>query len=183
MALFVCYTSPMLYLIGGPPRMGKSSLAQEMLARKSIPYVSTDGLTVMLKPMGQPSFYDPEKSERFFPYLDLFISRITSVGPDYTIEGDAFLPKHVEILRNKYELRCVFLTMRNITKSSIISHVKHDDWTSHVSNDHLDGLVDRIKMASTQIADDCAKLNIASVDLSENYSESFEEAFEILIKP
>lgn len=171
----------MLYLISGPPRMGKSSLAQELLTKRKVPYVSTDGLTVMLKPIGQPSFYDTEKSERFFPYLDLFISRIISVGPDYAIEGDAFSPKHVEILKKKYELRCIFLTMRDITKESIVSHTKHDNWSSRITTDQMDYLVKRIKMASAEIEKECNKFDIASFDLSDDYNKTFKDAYDYLI--
>jgi len=75
---YFCYKiNAMIYMIGGPPRTGKSSLAQLIMKNYQIPYVSTGGLTAMLKPIGQPSFYNSEKSERFFPYLELFIDRMS----------------------------------------------------------------------------------------------------------
>lgn len=95
----------MLYLIGGPPRMGKSTLARLVLTENKIPYVSTDGLTVMLKPIGQPSFYSLEKSNLFFPFLELFISRITKSYPDC---GDRALRlRNYQMLRSLaiYKLR------------------------------------------------------------------------------
>ncbi len=172
----------MLYLIGGPPRMGKSTMAQKFLSDLGIPYVSTDALTVMLKPVGQPSFYSSEKSERFSPYLDLFISRIVPIGPDYVIEGDAFSPEHVDRLRSKYELLSVFLTMPGITAKSIIENVKYDAWSNAISDKQLENLVVRIQQASISIQADCKRLDIGCFDLSQNYEHEFLTAYESLIK-
>ena len=161
--------------------MGKSTMAQKLLSDLSIPYVSTDALTVMLKPVGQPSFYSPEKSERFFPYLDLFISRILAVGPDYAIEGDAFSPDHFKRLEAKYELRSIFLTMPDITAKSITTNIKHDDWSNSVMSQHLEDLVHRIRQASSQIQSECERLKINCYDLSGNYDLEFQKAYRALV--
>lgn len=161
--------------------MGKSTMAQKLLQEKGFPYVSTDGLTVMLKPLGQPSFYSPEKSEQFFPYLDLFISRIRDVGPDYVIEGDAFSPQQVAKLKQKYEIKSIFLTMTNIEKGKIVKYAKHDKWVEKVSDEHLDNLVNRISNASQIIQEQCKKSGIDCFDLSENYESVFIDAYTCLI--
>ncbi|HEX8182722.1 MAG TPA: hypothetical protein VF575_03930 [Candidatus Saccharimonadales bacterium] len=174
------YSYYMLYLIGGPPRMGKSTMAQRLLKDATLPYVSTDGLTVMLEPAGLSSFYDVRKSELFFPYLDLFVSRIIKSCPDYLIEGDAFGPDHVEILKTKYDLKCVFLTMNHTSTEKIVQNVGFDRWTDEVSNEHLEGLVKRIQLASKDIQLKCELYNIKCIDLSENYTEGFDEAYQFL---
>lgn len=40
----------MIYLIGGPPRTGKSILAEKLSARIVAPWISTDAIEVMIKP-------------------------------------------------------------------------------------------------------------------------------------
>ncbi len=40
----------MIYLIGGPPKCGKTTLAKEMLKSFGIPWVSTDTLECVIKP-------------------------------------------------------------------------------------------------------------------------------------
>lgn len=170
----------MLYLIGGPPRMGKSTLAQKLLKEQTIPYVSTDGLTVMLKPMGEPSFYSPEKAARLYPVLETFISRMLKVCPDYTIEGDAFSPHHVDALRENHELRAIFFTMSQVSKDDIIQYAKYDNWASSDTESQLDDLVNRITDASKIIQEECLRLDIPCFDLSNNYEKTFELAYRAL---
>ena len=161
--------------------MGKSSLAQLMLKDHAIPYVSTDGLTVMLKPVGQPSFYSPRKSDKFFPYLELFISRIVKTAPDYIIEGDAFSPKHVKDLQNKYDIKCVFLTMSSVDPRTVVSNAKYDKWTDEATAEQLDDLCSRIVKASKELNSMCVKENIPCIDLAYDYDKQFREAYSKLV--
>ncbi len=39
----------MIYLIGGPPRCGKTTLAKEMSKKLEIPWISSDALEVVVK--------------------------------------------------------------------------------------------------------------------------------------
>jgi predicted kinase len=39
----------MLYLVGGPPRMGKSSLAQRLVQTEGIPWLPTDVVRTVLR--------------------------------------------------------------------------------------------------------------------------------------
>lgn len=171
----------MLYMIGGPPRMGKSSLAQSILAKYKIPYVSTDGLTVMLKPIGQPSFYSPKKSDSFFSYLELFVDRILKSVPDYLIEGDAFSPQHVKQLGEKYELKSVFLRMSRVNPESIIKHTKFDKWTDDINEEDLSYLCERIVVASNDIETQCNQVGLRSTDLYQNYDQQIKFALEYLM--
>lgn len=161
--------------------MGKSTLARRVLLENKIPYVSTDGLTVMLKPIGQPSFYSVEKSNLFFPYLELFIARITKSCPDYIIEGDSFTPAHVEILQNKYELKSVFLTMSHTTVENIITNAGYDTWTNDASSEQLTNLVERVQAASKDIQLECVKRGLNCFDLSKNYNAVLHDAYRALM--
>ena len=157
--------------------MGKSSLAQLILKKNGIPYVSTDALTVMLGPIGQTTFYDQDKAKQFFPYLELFIDRILKTAPDYVIEGDAFSPEHVKILEKQYDITSVFLTMNQVSPESITKNIQHDTWTDHISTKELQILCQRITTASKDIQTQCENLGLPHVDLSRNYSRQFKSAY------
>lgn len=161
--------------------MGKSSLAQLILNSHKIPYVSTDGLTVMLKPIGQPSFYSPEKSDRFFPYLELFVDRMSKSTPNYLIEGDAFSPLHVKRLQEKHGIRSVFLTMSKVVPKSIIDNSKFDRWANEINEEQLAYLCERIMSASKDIETQCEETGLISVDLSNNYDYQFKAAYSCLM--
>ncbi len=162
--------------------MGKSTLAQKLLNDKKIAYVSTDGLTVMLKPAGIPSFYDRNKSERFFPYLEQFIERMLPVGPDYTIEGDSFTPQHAYILGEKCDVKAVFLGMSKVSVDNMLDYTKHDKWVERVTRNQLEDLAERIIQASVEIEKECSKYDIKYFDLSLGYNDKFADAYKSLIE-
>lgn len=53
----------MIYLIGGPPRCGKTTLAKEMSKKLRIPWVSTDALEVVTR-----AYVDKGKWQTLYPY-------------------------------------------------------------------------------------------------------------------
>jgi hypothetical protein len=170
----------MLYLIGGPPRMGKSALAQKLLEDDGISGVSTDGLTVMLKAQGVPVFYSPLKADRFYPYLKKFIGRIMETEADYVIEGDAFMPRHVAEIAAHHPVQCVFLGMSEITPRSIIEYQHYDTWANQDTPAQLENLVARIISTSRTIKAQCRKHNLPYVDLSGDYDKGFTQAYQLL---
>lgn len=167
-------------MIGGPPRVGKSSLAQVLLDKNKIPYVSTDALTVMLNPEGETSYYSPEKSNRLYPYLDLFIGRMIKIAPDFAIEGDAFSPSHVKSLMAKYDIKSVFLSMEKADPVSIVKYEKFDRWTDDISSLELKRLCERIVEASAELKEQCVKYGIPYFDVSRDYDRQFGLAYEAL---
>lgn len=52
----------MIYLIGGPPKCGKTTLVKELSKKKGIPWVSTDTLQNVVKP-----YVDQTKLDDLFP--------------------------------------------------------------------------------------------------------------------
>src|SRR5690349_13399173 len=47
----------MIYLIGGSPRVGKSTLARRIAENKSIPYISADDISAVISPYIHESEY------------------------------------------------------------------------------------------------------------------------------
>lgn len=115
----------MLYLIGGPPRVGKSTLAQMLVDKKNVPYVPTDALFHTLKDTSSTPIVDDKsgfdkKAQDLFPYLLTLARHLVWGAPDFCLEGDGFLPQQVKKLSEdevikKYQVKCVFLGFSKIT--------------------------------------------------------------------
>jgi 2-phosphoglycerate kinase len=121
----------MIYLIGGPPKCGKTSLAKQLSKENSIPWVSTDTLQNVFKPYidkkehakkfptsQQRGGSNDEKYSKYstdeiikayqkqaktsYKAIDMFaICEITD-GNDFIIEGYHVEPKLVAELKAKY---------------------------------------------------------------------------------
>lgn len=107
----------MIYLVGGPPRVGKSILAQQTASTLAISWISTDVLKTFLGAhipsvpgiqWNQPATITAT-AEWFFPSLERFIWAANSMMEHYLIEGVDFLPPQVAELAKTYPIRCVFL--------------------------------------------------------------------------
>jgi 2-phosphoglycerate kinase len=108
----------MLYFIGGAPRSGKSILGQRISANLRIGWISTDLLMEVLRVRSDLEVKSewnatPEAiagtADWFFPFLERFVWRVSSMAEDYLIEGVDFLPTQVAQLSDQYQVRAVFL--------------------------------------------------------------------------
>ncbi|MEV0374729.1 hypothetical protein AB0I10_33945 [Streptomyces sp. NPDC050636] len=93
----------MIYLIGGPPRVGKSTLARMLLDRDRIPGCSTDALVSMLQNAaphhGVRHGTHPDKADLAQPFLIEFLRAVADgIGEEpepsecYVVEGDIVTP-------------------------------------------------------------------------------------------
>ena len=114
----------MIYLIGGAPRAGKSTLCQQLSAKLGIGWISTDLLMEVLRSKnveGKKTTWDasPEAitaaAEWSFPYIERFIWGVNSMADEYIIEGVDFLPSQAAQLSRKYEIRSIFLGCSKMT--------------------------------------------------------------------
>src|SRR4051812_6524231 len=101
----------MIYLLGGAPRAGKSTLCQLTSAKMKIGWISTDLLVDLLRVKNDEGVNSewnasPEAimatAEWFFPYLERFVWGVSSQAQNYMIEGVGFLPTQVSQLATRY---------------------------------------------------------------------------------
>ena len=114
----------MIYLIGGAPRTGKSTLCQRISAELKIGWISTDLLMELLRVKnveGTKAAWNaaPEAvaaaAEWFFPCLERFVWGVSSLAESYVIEGVDFLPAQIAQLSARYPVRAVLLGCSTMT--------------------------------------------------------------------
>lgn len=136
----------MIYIIGGSPRGGKTTLAQKLLEKTKIPYIQTDFLKFVLRP-----YFKGAEKEKMFPHdkrwkgldldkyflnckkkemlnidifegkiiwpgVKLFISKMKEAKVDYIIEGVHLLPSLVKYFKDDPDVKIVFLVKKNEEK-------------------------------------------------------------------
>ncbi len=130
----------MIYLIGGSPRWGKTTLAQKLSKELSIPYLSTDYFRLMMIP-----YFSWEEKDVRFPFekmenqsgiiwlyrdhsgkelldadlheadflwtgISVFITHLMICRKDYIIEGVHFLPRLISQYRENKDIKSLILT-------------------------------------------------------------------------
>jgi hypothetical protein len=167
----------MIYLIGGVPRVGKTTVAYKIMAEKGIPFVPADVLTHALdntyKQLGIRAGEWETIPERFFPYLREFV-RMTSFNVvDYAIEGDSFFPEHVSRLQKEYDIRSVFLGTSQTSLKKIRGFALHDDWVANLPEEEQQALPAWLMSTSEIFKNESEKYGISYFDMAENREQQF----------
>jgi hypothetical protein len=176
----------MIYLIGGAPRVGKSILSKKLLLEMHIPYVSADILIHMIKKAApQTGVTDKidfkQKSKMFYPFLEQFVKLARYDSNNYTIEGDAFLPQELELLRQKFEFKAVFLWTSKITLKEITDNIGDNDWILSKTKEEQQKIPDYIIEKSKIIKDECQKFNYPNFDMSLGFDSQLQKAYHTLL--
>lgn len=182
----------MIYLIGGVPRIGKSTLASRILERDKIAYVDTDWIVHMLMyaapQAGVKTYTDfnliefKNKAEKFYPFLYQFIKHNQPVVENYVIEGDSFLPEHVSLLQKEFNIKACFLGSSNLKPETLLNNPsKNDWWIKKMSSQQLSDLCNWIMDMSSFLEKECSLYKITYFDVAINYREQIEKAYNYLL--
>ncbi len=174
----------MIYLIGGAPRVGKTTLAKIILERKNIPFIPADVLTQAIDhtypKLGVRSGEWEDIPDKFYPYLREFVSQMKWNLPDYVIEGDSFFPRHVKKLAKEFKVKSVFLGTSHASLEEIKKFAFHGDWTNDLSEKKQKELPDWLVSLSKMFKTEADKYKIPYFDMSEDREQKLEEAYSAL---
>lgn len=121
-----------LYLVGGVPRVGKSSLAQRLLETDRIPFLPTDVLRTVLRrvlPGLDAIDQDPvdawRLAEFMYPHIEQAAEVCVEEAPCFVIEGFELSPFHVARLQaalEQAEVRGCFLGHGSFSVEDLIGY-------------------------------------------------------------
>lgn len=182
----------MLYLIGGVPRVGKSTLANLILERNKISYVDTDWIIHMFMfaapQLGIKTFTEFNKDEfrskavNFYPFLYQFVKHNQPVVEKYVIEGDSFLPEHASLLQEEFHVKACFLGSSNLQPETLLNNPsKNDRWIKKLSPQQLSDLCKWVMDMSSFLEKECSRYKITYFDVVINYTEQIEKAYQYLL--
>ncbi|MDX9956623.1 MAG: hypothetical protein RBT75_21170 [Anaerolineae bacterium] len=193
----------MIYLLGGPPRVGKSIIAGEIRRRLAMSVVSTDTLGAVLEsvlspetapdlfafgrmPMAERSMADPaqmvealrRESRVTWTAVEAFIRREQAEGRDALIEGVAILPEFISRLE-AVRYRAVFIgNQGERVQENIRSAAARNahDWMRGVSNPDLAAFAVFVRRMSARIEQEAKAFGFEYIELGDIPFETATEA-------
>lgn len=172
----------MIYLVGGPPRVGKSTLALIALEEAGIPYCSTDMIIGMLEvaapELGVRHGFHPDKAQSVSGLLTHFVC-CADIGNDaYLIEGDVITPGFArEIAPQVSGLSAVFLGNTAITLDDLrIS----PDWLESAGPEAYDTVRREVVERSHALRAECERLGCSYIEMGGDRDTAFAAAIKAL---
>ena len=179
----------MIYLVGGPPRIGKSQLVEKFIANKPMPSFSLDymySLSQIMKLEGFKTADILEKGRLFYPTLLELLLEVNRRTEDCVMEGEVIIPEFISALPKKYSIKSCFLGVSNTSLETIIDKAGYFNWPQWMLENGLerevDGLVERTIRRSSIIEEEAKKYSLTYFDLSNDYDRVKQNALEYLLQ-
>ncbi|MGW0519463.1 hypothetical protein [Crossiella sp. NPDC003009] len=178
----------MLYLIGGPPRVGKSTLARMLLERDGFPGCPTDALVSMLQHAapqhGVRHGTHPDKAEAAQPFLIEFL-RALADGLDesdpldgYVVEGDIVTPAAATAAAALgLPVAAVFLGNSALTEAGLRAA---PDWLDGADDAAYHRIATWVVDRSHALRAACAAEGHHYVELGAGFEQGLERAYSVL---
>ena len=178
----------MLYMVGGAPRSGKTTLARRMLAEHDLPYFSIDALIaslVTLEPQLGMQVSDPalKRMEVVWPTIRKVASDVLRSGDDLLLEGDVLLPKHLMEFGDGAHLgiKACFIGYADVDPTKKLRAIREHaavgaDWTEELDDARLLKLIGEFRTFSEYLRSECCHYKIPYFDGSTHFASAIRDA-------
>jgi hypothetical protein len=166
-----------LYLVGGAPRVGKSSLAQRLLATDGIPWLPTDVLRTVLRrvlPRLDAIDQDPvdawQLAEFMYPHIEQAAQVCAEEAERFLIEGFELSPSYPARLRaalGQTAVRACFLGHSGFSVEDLVGYQGPKPQHHGASREQLHEAAAWIRRRSRRLRDECDDVVVPYVDLGE----------------
>jgi hypothetical protein len=166
-----------LYLVGGAPRVGKSSLAQRLLEIDGIPFLPTDVLrTVLRRVLPELDAIDQDPvdawrlAEFMYPHIEQAAEVCIEEAACFLIEGFDLAPTHVARLQAALapaEVRGCFLGHGWFSVEDLAGYQGPKPQHRGASRAELGEAAAWIRRRSRQLREECSNAGVPYVDVGE----------------
>jgi hypothetical protein len=166
-----------LYLVGGAPRVGKSSLARRLLETDQIPFLPTDVLrTVLRRVLPELDAIDQDPvdasllAEFMYPHVEQAAEVCAEEAECFLIEGFELAPSYVARLQaalGQAEVRGCFLGHGSFSVEDLAAYRGPKPQHRGASGAELGEAAAWIRQRSRQLREECGDAGVPYVDVGE----------------
>lgn len=173
----------MLYLIGGPPRCGKTELASRPSRVHGIRFVSLDLLWSVVE-VARPEWRAPmpkgidrllKAASLFEPFLESAARHMSAAHPRSILEGDLIRPAEVLRLSERLQIAAVFVLRSHVTRDEVMAGDGRS-WLARQPDELIDAVVDEIRAYSAHVARECRELGLPAIEVRGDFAAALSAA-------
>ncbi len=174
----------MIYVVGGPPRCGKTELAVRLCRDHGLPFISTDAiwgvaevaLPHMAVPMAKGADRIPAAAELFLPFLDRLVDRLCTAAPDYLVEGELVRPRDVVRIATRHPTRSVFLIRSRPTVHALSEPPGLHPWLQTQPPETAEAVAEEVRAYSGKLAAECQEQGFPCIEVGDRFETAMREA-------
>lgn len=175
------------YVIGGPPRVGKTKVARALSERGGFGWASVDVLRAILLTGGVTFAPDRgvagavQQAEAFYPYLRQFAWQSNAIHGAYCLEGVYVLPAQLSALRDEgLPVRACFVGNSSITPENLLAFAANFHWIVDLGDRGRRELCEQIIDWSAFISEQAGAYGWPYVDVARDFAGGVREAITVL---
>lgn len=183
-----------VYLVGGPARVGKSSLAQRLLLSDGIPWFPTDVLRTVLRrvvpeldELDQGNVQATAVGELMYPHIEQAVEVCSEEAEQFLVEGPDIVPSMVARLSAALpgtHIRACFLGNVHFTAGDLASYRGPKPQHEGASRADFDVTAAWIRHESGHYRQECNRLLLPYVDVGDiGFDAAMREARTHLLGP
>jgi hypothetical protein len=162
-----------VYILGGLPRTGKTTLSSEIARELNVHSMETDHIRTLFnaKPRNKISYERkadiPEVTRKLRPYLEALLTGMCNSDIGYVLNGEAIDPYMIADSPLRGRLRACFLGLTDETAAfDRIRTATEEGWTVHHTDTQLRTILGHYALRSEVLRDTCLQLELPYVDAS-----------------
>jgi predicted kinase len=182
-----------LYLLGGPPRVGKSSMAQRLLTTDGIPWLPTDVIRTTLRrvlPELDAIDQDPvdptRLAELMYPHIEQAAEVCVEEADCFLIEGFELAPSYRDRLRTALtptDVRACFVGHRAFTADDLAHYRGPKPQHDGATRSQLDEAAGWIRGRSVSLESECRHAGVPYVEIADiGFEEAITEVRRIFLR-
>jgi hypothetical protein len=175
-----------VYLVGGPPRVGKSALAQRLLLGDGIPWLPTDVLRTVLRrvlpqldKLDQGNVSAAAVGELMYPHIQQAVEVCGEEAEQFLVEGPDIVPSMVPRLSGALPgitIRSCFLGSVGFSADDLASYRGPKPQHEAAPRAELDATAAWIRQESVRCRRECTRLRLPYVDVGLGFEAAMTKA-------
>lgn len=177
-----------MYIVGGLPRTGKTTVANRLAHTRRIGAMETDHVRMLFKPtstskIGSDSGAEiPVVTKKLRPRLESVIESLMTADVSFVINGECVDPNMVAESPFRQRIKSCFMGLNDAQAAHdrIRSVADPNDWAMHKTDEELERILQKYAVRSRELGKTCARLALPYIDASRNFLLAHEQAYAIL---
>lgn len=181
--------TPLVYVIGGLPRTGKTTVAERFAHDIRAGSIETDHIRILFNPTPTSKIRVGSSADiavvtkKMRPRLECLLESLITNKTEFVLNGECIDPNMIAESPNSNQIASCFMGLNNpdLAFERIREVADPKDWAMTKSDEELRHILAKYAMRSQALGAACLRLNLPYVDASSDFIAAHEYVYSVLL--